>query len=248
MAQVQDQIQVQIQEVHECPICLEEIVGFKNRVTTECGHTFHCRCLLTNAAHNGFGCPFCRAELADAVEDSDDDESEYDEDEYTPARYDDDDEEASRASDYDDDDDDFENEIGYMYDRINQMEEDHLLRGFRWMFQPLNKEDEEEAAEEAAEEAEAEETAEEDDVTVWETDSECDNELDDDLSSYSINITVSSVAAENQVTYNQWPEESSSPTYNSIREYFQNAGFSVRVHSEEDEYQSSSDSEDEDDE
>jgi hypothetical protein len=222
-------------------------------VTTECGHTFHCRCLLTNAAHNGFGCPFCRAELADAVEDSDS-EDEYDEDEYTPARYDDDSdagEDASRASDYDDDDDDFENEIGYMYHRINQMEEDHLLRGFRWMFQPLNEEEEEEE-EEAADAEEAVANAEEDDVLseadVWETDSECDNELDDDLSSYSINITVSSVAAENQVTYNQWPEESSSSTHNSIREYFQNAGFSVRVHSKEDEYQSSSDSEEEDDE
>jgi hypothetical protein len=228
MAQVQDQIQVQIQEVHECPICLEEIVGFKNRVTTECGHTFHCRCLLTNAAHNGFGCPFCRAELADAVEDSDDDESEYDEDEYTPARYDDDDEEASRASDYDDDDDDFENEIGYMYHRINVMEEDHLLRGFRWMFQPLNEEEEEEAAEEAAEEAVAEEA----EAVAEEVIEDNEDIVDDDLSSYSINITVSSVAVENQVTYNQW----------------QYLGSSVRVHSEEDEYKSSSDSEEEDDE
>lgn len=262
-AVVQTQMQVaqmqvaQMQAVDECPICLEEIVGLKNRVTTECGHTFHCRCLMTNAAHNGFGCPFCRSELADAVEDSDS-ESEYD-DEDGPARYEDDsdeDDDASRASDYDDDDDDFENEIGYMYHRINVMEEDHLLRGFRWMFQPLNEDaslEAEEVAGEVAEEAvlvAAEIEAEEDDITVWETDSECDNEdiVDDDLSSYSINITVSSVAGENQVTYNQWSEASSSPTYNSIREYFQNAGFSVRVHSKEDEYQSSSDSEEEDDE
>jgi len=241
------QIQVQIQEVHECPICLEEIVGFKNRVTTECGHTFHCRCLMTNAAHNGFGCPFCRAELADEVQDSDS-EDEYD-DEDGPARYEDDsdeDDDASRASDYDDDDDDFENEIGYMYHRINQMEEDHLLRGFRWLFQPLN-EDASLDAEVVAEEAEV--VAEEAEVVAEEAEVVAeDNEDVDDLSSYSINITVSSVAGENQVTYNQWPEASSSPTYNSIREYFQNAGFSVRVHSKEDEYQSSSDSEEEDDE
>jgi hypothetical protein len=227
------------QAVDECPICLEEIVGLKNRVTTECGHTFHCRCLLTNAAHNGFGCPFCRAELADAVKDSDS-ESEYDSDEDGPARYEDDsdeDDDASRASDYDDDDDDFENEIGYMYHRINQMEEDHLLRGFRWLFQPLNEEDEIVADEIAAEVA---------DEIVAEVAEE--NLDEDDLSNYSINITVSSVAAENQVTYNQWPEASSNSTHNSIREYFQNAGFSVRVHSKEDEYQSSSDSEEEDDE
>jgi hypothetical protein len=216
------------QAVDECPICLEEIVGLKNRVTTECGHTFHCRCLLTNVAHNGFGCPFCRTELADEVVDSDDDESEYDEDEYTPARYDDDDEEASRASDYDDDDDDFENEIGYMYHRITQMEEDHLLRGFRWLFQPLNEgaedeEDEEEAAEEAAV---------------------------DDLSSYPINITINSgvAAAENQVIYNQWPEESSStsPTHNSIREYFQNAGFTVKIHSKEEDEEEEEEEKEED--
>ena len=127
--------------VDECPICLEEIVGLKNRVTTDCGHTFHCRCLLTNIAHNGFGCPFCRAELADEVEDSDA-ESEYDSDEDGPARYEDSsDDDASRASDYDSEDDDFENEIGYMYHKINVMEEDHLLRGFRWLFQPLNTEE-----------------------------------------------------------------------------------------------------------
>ena len=166
-------------EILECPICLEVIDGFKNRVTTECGHTFHCRCLLTNAAHNGFGCPFCRTELADVVEESDD-EDEYDEDEYTPARYDDNDDDASRASDYDDDDDDFENEIEYMYHRITQMEEDHLLRGFRWMFQPLNVDVEEVNINVDLEEAvvnleEAVVNLDDDDVTVWETDSECED-------------------------------------------------------------------------
>ena len=149
------QMQVAQMQVDECPICLEEIVGLKNRVTTECGHTFHCRCLMTNAAHNGFGCPFCRAELADAVEDSDDDEDEYD-DEDGPARYEDDsddDEEASRASDYDSEQDDLEGELEFIESEITQMKVDHVLRGFRWMFQPLNEEADEEAEEDADEEA-----------------------------------------------------------------------------------------------
>jgi len=34
---------------------------------------------MTNVAHNGFGCPYCRAEMAEVPEDSDDedDDSEY---------------------------------------------------------------------------------------------------------------------------------------------------------------------------
>ena len=173
--QVQNQSVAQMQvaqAVDECPICLEEIVGLKNRVTTECGHTFHCRCLMTNAAHNGFGCPFCRAELADAVEDSDDDEDEYD-DEDGPARYEDDsddDEEASRASDYDSEQDDLEGELEFIESEITQMKVDHVLRGFRWMFQPLNEEADEEADEEAL--IAAEEEAEEDALIAAEVDNE----------------------------------------------------------------------------
>lgn len=170
-----------VAEIQECPICLEEIVGIKNRVTTDCGHTFHCRCLFNNAAHNGFGCPFCRAELADEVQDSDDDEDEYDSDEDGPARYEDSsDDDASRASDYDSEDDDFENEIGYMYHKMNAMEEDHLLRGFRWLFQPINTDISEDevinADEESAEEEEVLEEEDSDSSTVWETDSDADSD------------------------------------------------------------------------
>lgn len=175
---VQASAVVSVVEVDECPICLEEIVGLKNRVTTECGHTFHCRCLLTNAAHNGFGCPFCRAELADAVEDSDS-EDEYD-DEDGPARYEDesdDDGGASRASDYDSEQDDLDGELEYIKNEIVKMKEDHVLRGFRWLFQPINVEPEEDIS--AAEEEE--EAAEEEDVsTVWETDSDADSDADSD--------------------------------------------------------------------
>ena len=63
---------------NECPICMEVLSGTKNIVTTECGHCFHTNCLMTSVAHNGFGCPYCRTEMAEApAEDEDDDDSEW---------------------------------------------------------------------------------------------------------------------------------------------------------------------------
>jgi hypothetical protein len=61
----------------ECPICMDVIDVTKNCVTTECGHKFHCSCLMQNAAHNGFGCPFCRTAMAEepAQDDDEDDVS-----------------------------------------------------------------------------------------------------------------------------------------------------------------------------
>ena len=71
--------------IAECPICIEVMTGPKNIVTTECGHCFHTSCLMTSVAHNGFGCPYCRTQMAAAPEESDDDDdsawSSYDEDE-----------------------------------------------------------------------------------------------------------------------------------------------------------------------
>ena len=64
-------------EVIECPICMDEI-DEKNKVTTECGHCFHTSCLMTNVAHNGFGCPYCRTAMAEEPADNNTDE-EYDE-------------------------------------------------------------------------------------------------------------------------------------------------------------------------
>ena len=58
----------------ECPICMECILDTKNKVTTECGHCFHTNCLMTSVAHNGFGCPYCRTAMAEAVDDDDDDD------------------------------------------------------------------------------------------------------------------------------------------------------------------------------
>lgn len=66
---------------NECPICME-CINDTNRVTTECGHVFHCSCLMHNVAVNGFGCPYCRSVMADEPKDDySDDESEYDDDE-----------------------------------------------------------------------------------------------------------------------------------------------------------------------
>jgi len=51
-----------------------------NCVTTECGHTFHASCLMRSVAHQGFGCPYCRAVMAEVPEDDEDDDEEVDED------------------------------------------------------------------------------------------------------------------------------------------------------------------------
>lgn len=65
-------------EIIECPICYDEIDPLKNCVTTECGHQFHCKCLMQNSATNGFSCPMCRSIMAEELEDSDS-EGEYEE-------------------------------------------------------------------------------------------------------------------------------------------------------------------------
>ena len=63
----------------ECPICMEAIDVTKNSVVTDCGHTFHCSCLMQNAAHNGFGCPYCRTTMANEPPEEDDEDDEEDE-------------------------------------------------------------------------------------------------------------------------------------------------------------------------
>ena len=65
--------------VQECPICMETIDGLNNQVVTECGHVFHCSCLMKNAAHNGFGCPYCRSVMAEVPHNDEDDEDDEDE-------------------------------------------------------------------------------------------------------------------------------------------------------------------------
>jgi len=61
----------------ECPICMDDILD-NNKVVTECGHTFHCSCLMRNVSHNGFGCPYCRSIMAEEViEEDEDEDNEY---------------------------------------------------------------------------------------------------------------------------------------------------------------------------
>ena len=73
----------QIEQNIECPICYDDIDVKKNCITTECGHIFHCKCLLQNAATNGFACPMCRSTMAEEPElsDDEDDYEEYSDDE-----------------------------------------------------------------------------------------------------------------------------------------------------------------------
>jgi len=66
------------EEIVECPICMDQIEGDRNKVVTECGHCFHTSCLMKNVSHNGFGCPYCRDAMADEPADNNSDED-YDE-------------------------------------------------------------------------------------------------------------------------------------------------------------------------
>jgi hypothetical protein len=98
----------------ECPICMDTIEGNKNCITTDCGHCFHANCLMTNVAHNGFCCPYCRTSMAEDIdEDIDEDE--------------------------DDDDDEYEDEDDEIY--IQQFTADMVLRGFRFFMNNINQEE-----------------------------------------------------------------------------------------------------------
>ncbi len=61
----------------ECPICMDTIDTTRNCTTTECGHCFHAKCLMTSVAHNGFNCPYCRTRMADEVADEDSEYGDY---------------------------------------------------------------------------------------------------------------------------------------------------------------------------
>jgi hypothetical protein len=79
----------------ECPICYDSIIENKNCVVTECGHTFHCSCLMKNSSHNGFSCPMCRTLMVETnstnviqEDDDDDDDSVYDSEDDSTYEYD----------------------------------------------------------------------------------------------------------------------------------------------------------------
>lgn len=66
----------------ECPICMDVVETSKNMIVTDCGHIFHCSCLMQNVAHNGFACPSCRTKMAeDPFEEEDEDDISEDEQE-----------------------------------------------------------------------------------------------------------------------------------------------------------------------
>jgi hypothetical protein len=107
-------------KIIECPICMDVIDQNSNLVITECGHSFHCSCLMKNTAHNGFGCPNCRTMMAELPNYEDDDD--------------------------DDDDDSYTSTDSYDYDveenRI--IVQDEILRTFRMFHQQINGEEVEE--------------------------------------------------------------------------------------------------------
>lgn len=186
MAQTQDQVMIKFLEVIECAICMDVIEGNRNVVTTECGHTFHCKCMMTNVAHNGFACPLCRSEMVEMPEEE--------EDEDAPARYEDSsddgydsDEEASRAEDYDgesDYGDDLEDIINYHKSAIQEETENHMLRGMRWMFQR-------ETEEQLIDNEEQEDEDNEDESEASDNDDESEaSELDDEDLEWQRQISV----------------------------------------------------------
>ena len=59
-------------DMDECAICLETLTKTKC-CTTECGHTFHSRCIFKNFK-NSFDCPLCRRELVENDEEDDTEE------------------------------------------------------------------------------------------------------------------------------------------------------------------------------
>jgi hypothetical protein len=54
-----------------CPVCLD-VIGEKNYIVTECGHTFHATCIFMNMRVCST-CPLCRTELLPERCESDDD-------------------------------------------------------------------------------------------------------------------------------------------------------------------------------
>jgi len=124
-------------EIIECPICYVDINPGKNCVTTECGHTFHTNCLMKNVVFNGFGCPFCRTEMVEDVEDNDEDTGSDEEDEDIGS----DEEDEEDDDDDEDDGSDLEDFIvpddDYDVHRLNDNEENRPLPCFELLEKKL---------------------------------------------------------------------------------------------------------------
>lgn len=94
----------------ECPICMEIIDLCKNCSTTECGHKFHSNCLMKSIAFNGFGCPYCRFEMVEEIDDSEDEDDEEGEEEGEEGQEEGEEGEGDEDEDYEGEDDENENQ------------------------------------------------------------------------------------------------------------------------------------------
>ena len=117
----------------KCSICLEHVQDSTNIIVAECGHIFHCLCLMTNVA---FGCPHCRTKMTNQdADDIDDDEYELENMTFRFRRFLDDDAEEQWGAESDSCD-----EFGSGYgavedsdddDDTNSLLQDDVMRGFR---------------------------------------------------------------------------------------------------------------------
>jgi hypothetical protein len=140
----------------ECPICFDGVSHVENRVVTKCGHLFHTECLMKNVKINGFSCPSCRGKMVEECEEED----KY-EDEDTVVTEEDDEtilpvtEETYRdrsmrsmeiermREQWEIEDDIFieQHSIYLQPDREDtELQDEYVMRGFRWLFQQANDE------------------------------------------------------------------------------------------------------------
>jgi hypothetical protein len=125
---------------------MDDIIGLNNRVTTECGHAFHCSCLMQNAAHNGFGCPYCRTTMAEIPDDSDSDSDDSDSDS---------DDSITISSFYNDEEDEFLTSFRMFHQQLNgqeveEEEEDSDSDSTDWSDEDSDSDEEEGGLEEGA--------------------------------------------------------------------------------------------------
>jgi hypothetical protein len=104
----------------ECPICFEVVDLSINYVKTQCGHVFHCMCLMDHTGHNGYGCPLCRGRMVTIPED--DDEDEDDDEEYE--LYDDDALESFRMFHQNTSEQEIEEQTNNLNEENNSVEDD----------------------------------------------------------------------------------------------------------------------------
>jgi hypothetical protein len=82
----------------ECCICYEMIDKNKNNCTTECGHSFCLKCLVTSFAHGNNACPYCRTEVIEMPEEEEEDEEDAEDEEDEEDEENEEDDESDNAS------------------------------------------------------------------------------------------------------------------------------------------------------